>query len=255
MEIKSQIIGENAAVLKLIGISYKDFEGNNSIIIFTEYMKNDSLLKNLENERKFIAAHDFTPTKKYIILLGIALGMKYLHFQGIIHRDLKPANVLLDENFNPHICDFGFSFVLNTDTHMTNVGFRDNMGTPCYMAPEILANDEYSYKADVYAFSIIAYEILSGKQPYSKDMSFFRLLQNVVNKKRPDLSSIKDDEICKFITKCWADDPSVRPDFNEIVEEILKERYRNYFEADQDEIEDYLSLFSVSLKTFNCDLP
>ena len=53
----------------------------------------------------------FNKKKKYIILLGIAIGMKYLHSLGIIHRDLKPGNILLDEELNPRICDFGCSFI------------------------------------------------------------------------------------------------------------------------------------------------
>ena len=224
MEIKSQVIGENAAVLKLIGISFKDFENDNSTIILTEYMKNDSLLKQFEDESKFSASHDFTQTKKYIILLGISLGMKYLHFQGIIHRDLKPANILIDENFYPHICDFGFSFVSNNDNHMTNNVFKNNCGTPYYMAPEVISCDYYTYKADVYSYSLIAYEILTGKKPYPAKLTMHKLFANIRCGKRPDLSLIKDKNICKFLSKCWDNDPSVRPTFNDIVEEVLNER-------------------------------
>lgn len=72
MEIKSQVIGENAAVLKLIGISFKDFENDNSTIILTEYMKNDSLLKQFEDESNFSASHDFTQTKIHHIAWNLS---------------------------------------------------------------------------------------------------------------------------------------------------------------------------------------
>lgn len=70
--------------------------------IILDYMKNGSL------DKYFLKPKNEQPNqKKYIILLGISLGMKYLHSLGVIHRDLKPANILLDDNLYPQICDFG----------------------------------------------------------------------------------------------------------------------------------------------------
>lgn len=67
--------------------------------------------KKLSLPKKSVISKEFSSTKKYIIFLGVALGMKYLHHKGIIHRDLKPDNILLDNDLKPHICDFGFSYV------------------------------------------------------------------------------------------------------------------------------------------------
>lgn len=66
-------------------------------------MPNGSLREILDKSRHLLAPHEWTDTKKYINLLGIALGMKYLHSQNVVQRDLKPSNILLDENFYPHI--------------------------------------------------------------------------------------------------------------------------------------------------------
>ena len=68
-----------------------------------------------------IAKSNLTTFNKYIILYGIAEGMKYLHSIGIIHRDLKPSNILLDENFYPKICDYGtskLSFFFKIEEHI-----------------------------------------------------------------------------------------------------------------------------------------
>lgn len=79
----------------------------------------------------------------------------------------------------------------------------------------------------------------------------FKFQNDVDNGKSPDLSLIKDKEICRFFEKCWSANPNVRPTFNEIVEEIMQERYKNYFDADEDEVEEYLDLFDENLKTFS----
>ena len=94
------------AILSAIGYSPKNYNNEDHPIIITEYMSNGSLEKMLYLNKKSSAPPEFTSNKKYIILLGVALGMKYLHHKGIIHRDLKPDNILLDDNLYPHICDF-----------------------------------------------------------------------------------------------------------------------------------------------------
>ena len=61
--------------------------------MITDYMSNGSLCDMLKKEMRGLAYHDFTMTKKYIILFGIALGMKLLHYKSIVHHDLKPDNI------------------------------------------------------------------------------------------------------------------------------------------------------------------
>ena len=249
-EIDSQIKANNPSVLKLIGINLRNFNNKKHPTIITEYMVNKSLQTNLDYERKNMRPDELTDTKKYIILLGLALGMKYLFLQGIIHRDLKPDNILLDENFYPYICDFGLSVISDIQFNMSMVKLDEKCGTPLYEAPEIFEGLSYTYKVDVYSFSFIAYELLTGS-PLFTNINTYRFQYDIVNGKRPDLSLIHDKEICKFLEKCWSANPNVRPTFNYIVEEIMKERYRNYFNADESEVEEYLDLFDEKLKAFS----
>lgn len=97
-------------------------------------------------------------SKQYLILLGIAEGMKHLHNSGIIHRNLHPSNILLDKKLYPHVSDFGYSII--SDLLLSSI---DSNEISPYLAPEIITNNLYTFKSDVYSFSIIAYHIITGK--------------------------------------------------------------------------------------------
>lgn len=172
--------------------------------------------------------------------------MKYLHSLGIIHRDLKPGNVLLDDNLYPQICDFGCSFI--SDKELSKIQMEDPQGTPIYMAPELYSDDPYSYQVDIYAFSLIMYELITGIRPFSEYKSSYKLMKDVKNGVRPKLPKDLDENISSFIKRCWANDPSERPAFSEIVEFIQQDNFRKIFDIDQDELTNYLKNFDDDLK-------
>jgi len=102
------------------------------------------------------------------ILKGIASALDYAHAQGLIHRDIKPSNILLDTAsamLNPKLADFGIAKMMGNATHYTRTG--SVLGTFDYIAPEqIQGAANINRRADIYAFGIVAYQMLTGQLPF-----------------------------------------------------------------------------------------
>eukprot|EP00253_Pinus_taeda_P004729 PITA_04729 len=135
-------------------------EGSERLLVY-EYLPNKSLDKVLfdPNKRRRLDSQ-----KRYNIIMGVARGLLYLHQDSplrIIHRDIKASNVLLDEQLNPKIADFGLARLFPDDE--THVSTRV-AGTYGYMPPEYAMQGQLSAKADVYSFGVLLLEIITGRK-------------------------------------------------------------------------------------------
>jgi len=115
------------------------------------------------------------------MMMDAAKGMNYLHKSNpmIIHRDLKSHNLLVDENWKVKVCDFGLSKILENQSDFNNM---TACGTASWTAPEILRNEKYTEKADVYSYGIVLWECVTREDPYV-GMPPFQVVLAVGNKK------------------------------------------------------------------------
>ena len=149
----------------------------------------------------------------------IARGMEYLHRNSIIHRDLKSFNILLDENLNVKIADFGIARVKTNTSTMTTTG------TIAWTAPEILRHEAYNEKSDVYSYAIVLWEILSeGEIPFDDEFQspMEAGIAVATGQIRPRLPRDSDPNWVSLIERCWKEDPSARPSFTELMDQIKK---------------------------------
>ena len=148
--------------------------------------------------------------------------MKYLEDNHVQHRDLKASNCLVeyeDGLFRVKIADFGLSkskILVSKFTRRSSL----NGGTATHMAPEVLRNDTFTEKGDVYSYAIVMYEVLTRLVPY-EGLNQPQIIAQVDAGRRP--SPIPEDsppELVALMKKCWEQEPFVRPDFARIANQL-----------------------------------
>lgn len=98
------------------------------------------------------------------IVVQVARAIEHAHKAGVIHRDLKPANVLLDNDDQPYVCDFGLARQIESEFTLHATG--DVMGTPAYMPPEQACGEGVTAASDVYSLGAVLYQCLTGRPPF-----------------------------------------------------------------------------------------
>ncbi|KAL5501769.1 hypothetical protein ACEPAH_9029 [Sanghuangporus vaninii] len=167
---------------------------------------------------------------------GIAEGMKYMHDKNFVHSDLKSDNVLIGKHFQPLICDFGISRMLDpTQSGYVSTTCTDSpRGTIRWMAPELLASEEdveanHSKETDVWAYGMVLYEMISKKVPYAHLRSDPQVIIAIGRGQLPSLLDFSDvmtqssslppnayPQICRICEECWAKSPEKRLTMPEI---------------------------------------
>ncbi len=153
-------------------------------------------------------AFDLEPAT--VLLEQVAAALATAHGNGIIHRDLKPSNILLDEEGNAYLADFGIAKDLQQKGEVK--GLNTIIGSPAYLSPEQARNEPITPQTDIYSLGVTMYELLTGKHPFESGTTVERILKNIHDPLPwiQSLDSSVNDEINEVIQQATAKNPARR---------------------------------------------
>ncbi|KAF8672577.1 hypothetical protein HU200_049263 [Digitaria exilis] len=178
-----------------------------NLSIVSEYLPRGSL-------HKIIHRCELDEKRRIKMALDVARGMNCLHTSvpTIVHRDLKSPNLLVDDNWTVKVCDFGLSRL----KHSTFLSSKSTAGTPEWMAPEVLRNEQSNEKCDVYSFGVILWELATLRTPW-QGMNPMQVVGAVgFQDRRLDIPKEVDPLVAKIIRDCWQKEPNLRPSFSQL---------------------------------------
>lgn len=223
IEIKGRFINEAKTLSGLLHpniVTLFDFtEFENSFCIIMEYIQGTALDVIIRKVQGYIPEH-----RSIKIMEKILSAFSYAHSKGIIHRDIKPSNIIIQDNDEPKILDFGIAKILKGDTNFTKVGTA--AGSVMYMSPEQILGNPTDIRTDIYSLGITFYEMLTAKQPFTSVSTSEYIIQDKitkdpvpsVKKTNPEIS----DRIDKIIAKATSKNPEDRySDCNEFRSDLL----------------------------------
>lgn len=206
-----------------------------SKLLIYDYVANGSLENFLHECREGDQTLNWNARLK--VAYGSARGLAYLHHDcspKIVHRDIKSSNILLDENLEPCVSDFGLAKLLvDEDAHVTTVV----AGTFGYLAPEYLQSGRATVKSDVYSFGVLLLELVTGKRP--TDPAFVKRglnvvgwlntlkkenqLEDVVDKRCTDADASTVEAVLEIAGRCTDANPDDRPSMQQVLQFLEQE--------------------------------
>jgi serine/threonine-protein kinase len=144
------------------------------------------------------------------IVMQVCAALDYAHKQGIVHRDVKPANILVLDNFEIKVADFGIARLEQPNATMTQTGIA--LGTPSYISPEQLRGEKVDHRSDIFSLGVVIYELIAHQKPFTGE-NISQLIYNILNSDPIKPTEIDENipGIFEVVTlRCLAKDPYER---------------------------------------------
>jgi serine/threonine-protein kinase len=174
--------------------------------ISMEYFESEDLGDLLDRERVL------PPERGLHLAVQVCAGLAGAHEAGVIHRDVKPANVLVGRDDEVKIVDFGLASVgRGVENRLTRTGHL--VGTPHYMAPELIRGEEVGTSADIYSFAVMMYEMFAGRLPYDGENAMNILFRHLDGDAEPITTVVKGfpESLSHAVMRAMHVDPAQRP--------------------------------------------
>lgn len=182
---------------------YSYWRDETGAFLVMRYLGQGSLRSKLRNEGAL------SLEEIHRIMTQLVSGLAVAHKAGVVHRDIKPDNILFDAHGNIYLSDFGIARILNSDLDLTDAGAV--VGSPGYLSPEQIRNEEITPRTDIYSLGIILFEMLTGKPPFQDEA--LAVISRHLTEPVPDLSEYRPDLPIQFndiIQKATAKNPDDR---------------------------------------------
>ncbi len=172
-------------IVDILDAGVEESEEGDHCYIVMELIENGDTLKTYCNAKSLLPLETVVE-----IIFKCAKALDYAHRNGVVHRDIKPTNILIDKDRDVKIADFSIAHLMNSDTTSTMpMGF---VGSPRYMSPEQVQEDQITNQTDLFSLGIVMYELLTGKHPFAAE-SFSRLIHMIINEEHTPLSTHRSD--------------------------------------------------------------
>ncbi|KAF7495074.1 Maternal embryonic leucine zipper kinase [Sarcoptes scabiei] len=209
--VKNEITALRALRHKNVAKLLQIIENNQYIFLVLEYCSGGELFDYLVSKSRL------TENESRRIIRALILVLAYIHSKGFAHRDIKPENILLDENLNIKLIDFGLCACSNMSPSGNLDGLSTCCGSPAYVAPELLAGSKYSGPvADVWSTGILLYALTCGRLPFNNPN--LALLYKAIKEGKFELPKYLSNSVKDLITRMLCVDPKRRITLKEIVQ-------------------------------------
>lgn len=224
-EVQTMILTNHPNLLR----AHCSFAADQSLWVVMPYMAGGSCLHIMKTSYP----DGFEEPVIATLLREVLKALVYLHSQGHIHRDVKAGNILVDTNGSVKLGDFGVSACM-FDTGDRQRSRNTFVGTPCWMAPEVMQQlHGYDFKADIWSFGITALELAHGHAPFSKYPPMKVLLMTLQNAP-PGLDYERDKRFNKsfkeMVAACLVKDPKKRPSSEKLLKHTFFQKFARPYE-------------------------